>query len=166
MSFCFPNMSDQRKTLSTRLSTENIELSALTQACADGICHPDDSQPPFQFARGHENVTETPLHDVNMVHEADDEIYNKFSPRHKIIITISLSLCGFLSSIASTVVLSAVPEVADFYSTTGDLIGISNALYLLFMGLSPCFCGPIAQVYGRRWVCGVVGGITALLTEF
>jgi MFS family permease len=30
---------------------------------------------------------------------------------------------------------------------------LSNALYMLFMGLSPAFWGPLAQVYGRRNVC-------------
>jgi hypothetical protein len=29
-----------------------------------------------------------------------------------------------------------VPEVAQTYNTTGSIIQISNALYLIFMGLS------------------------------
>lgn len=86
--------------------------------------------------------------------QQQDEIYARFTPRRKMAITLVLSLCGFLTSIASTVVLSAIPEVAATYDTTGDVIGVSNALFLLGMGLSPCVCGPLARIWGRRWVSG------------
>jgi multidrug resistance protein len=33
------------------------------------------------------------------------------------------------------------------------VINLTNALYMLFMGISPCFWGPLSQVYGRRWTC-------------
>jgi MFS family permease len=49
--------------------------------------------------------------------------------------------------------LSAIPEVASTYHSTGTIINLSNALYMLFMGFSPCFWGPLAQVWGRRLVC-------------
>lgn len=48
--------------------------------------------------------------------------------------------------------LSAIPEVAAEYGTTGTVINISSALYMLFMGISPCFWGPASQIFGRRWV--------------
>ena len=48
--------------------------------------------------------------------------------------------------------LSAIPEVASEYNTTGTIINISSALYMLFMGISPCFWGPASQIFGRRWV--------------
>jgi hypothetical protein len=55
---------------------------------------------------------------VNYVVTGDqDEVYNRFSERRKLVI-----------------------------------INVSNALYMLFMGLSPCFYGPYGNIYGRKWV--------------
>lgn len=69
------------------------------------------------------------------------------------VIVALLSFCSFLAPISSTTVLAAVPEVAATYNTDGDIINVSNALYLIFMGISPCFWGPLSQVYGRRIIC-------------
>lgn len=84
--------------------------------------------------------------------ETGDEIYDKFSRNRKIIMTAVLSFCGSLSPISSTAVLAAIPEVAKTYNSSGTIINLSNALYLVFMGLSPVFWGPLGQVYGRRIV--------------
>lgn len=81
-----------------------------------------------------------------------DEVYNKFSERRKMIIVAAMSFCSFLAPVSSTTVLSAVPEVAATYNTDGSIINISNALYMLFMGISPCFYGPYGNIYGRKWV--------------
>lgn len=82
-----------------------------------------------------------------------DEIYNRFSERQKTVIVAVVSFCSFLAPISSTTVLSAVPEVAATYNTDGSIINVSNALYMLFMGISPCFYGPYGSIYGRKWVC-------------
>lgn len=82
-----------------------------------------------------------------------DEVYNKFSERRKMVIVAAMSFCGFLAPVSSTTVLSAVPEVAATFNTNGSIINISNALYMLFMGISPCFYGPYGNIYGRKWVC-------------
>ena len=79
--------------------------------------------------------------------------YERFSPAKKNLITFVLSICGFLAPVSSTAVLSAIPEVASTYGTTGSIINLSNAMYLIFMGISPCFWGPFSQLYGRRWIC-------------
>lgn len=63
-----------------------------------------------------------------------------------------MAWCGLLSPISSTTVLSAIPEVAATFHTTGSMISLSNALYLVFMALSPCFWGPLCQVLGRKTV--------------
>jgi MFS family permease len=85
--------------------------------------------------------------------EADAAQYERFSERRKIVITSVLSLCGFLAPISSTTILAAIPEVAATYNTSGSIINLSNALYLIFMGLSPSLWGPISTIYGRRWCC-------------
>ncbi|KAJ6567128.1 major facilitator superfamily domain-containing protein [Mycena capillaripes] len=87
------------------------------------------------------------------VPKTDDSIYDQIPPHRKSIITCVLALCGFLAPVASTTVLSAIPEVASTFNTTGSIINLSNAIYLIFMGISPCFWAPISQVYGRRWIC-------------
>jgi MFS family permease len=45
-----------------------------------------------------------------------------------------------------------VPEVAATFNTDGSIINVSNALYMLFMGISPLFYGPYGNIYGRKWV--------------
>jgi hypothetical protein len=99
------------------------------------------------------NLSHHDMADVGYVATGDaDEIYNRFSERRKTIIVTVVSFCSFLAPISSTTVLSAVPEVAATYNTDGSIINISNALYMLFMGLSPCFYGPYGNIYGRKWV--------------
>ncbi|KAM0341546.1 hypothetical protein ACHAPU_009994 [Fusarium lateritium] len=82
--------------------------------------------------------------------EAGDEIYDKVSSGRKIAIVSVLSFGAFLSPISSTSVLAATPEVAETYKTTGSVINLSNAAYMVVMALSPLFWGPMSQVYGRR----------------
>lgn len=101
-----------------------------------------------------------PSHDLHAVEshassyiEVNAAQYERFSRSKKHIITAVLAVCGFLAPVSSTAVLSAIPEVAKTYDTSGTIINVSNALYLIFMGLSPCFWGPLSQVYGRRWIC-------------
>lgn len=86
--------------------------------------------------------------------EADDNdaIYDRLPSHRKHIITATLAFCGFLAPISSTTVLAAVPEVAATYHCDGSIINLSNAFYMVFMGISPMFWGPLGQVYGRRWV--------------
>ncbi|KAJ7932725.1 major facilitator superfamily domain-containing protein [Mycena leptocephala] len=83
----------------------------------------------------------------------DDSIYDRIPPHRKVIITCVLAVCGFLAPVSSTTVLSAIPEVAATFNTTGSIINLTNAIYLVFMGISPCFWAPLSQVYGRRWIC-------------
>lgn len=107
-------------------------------------------KPNLEHIRSHVSNVDLPAN-TSPYREQGDEIYDKFTPRRKHIMTFVLAFCGFLAPISSTTVLSAIPEVAAQYNTTGDIINISNALYLVFMGLSPIFWGPIGNVYGRRW---------------
>jgi len=82
-----------------------------------------------------------------------DEVYKRFSEHRKMVIVAVLSFCSFLAPVSSTTVLSAVPEVAETYQCDGSIINLSNAMYMLFMGISPCFYGPWSTIYGRKRVC-------------
>jgi hypothetical protein len=107
----------------------------------------------LELQRTISTVNHHDMADVAFVVTGDtDEIYNRFSSRRKNIIVAVVSFCSFLAPISSTTVLSAVPEVAAEFHTDGSIINVSNALYMLFMGLSPCFYGPYGNIYGRKWV--------------
>jgi hypothetical protein len=82
----------------------------------------------------------------------NDEIYDRFTSRRKMLITFVVSFCSFLAHVSSTTVLSAVPEVSSTFGCDGSIINLSNALYMLFMGISPMFYGPLGNVYGRKRV--------------
>ena len=101
----------------------------------------------------HISTHDIPAQQYTSYIDVPDEIYDRLSRSRKLIIVALLSYCGFLAPVSSTTVLAAVPEVASTYHTTGTIINLSNALYMLFMGISPCFWGPLSQVYGRRTVC-------------
>jgi hypothetical protein len=90
----------------------------------------------LELQRTASNIHHQDMPAVNFVVTGDtDEIYNRFSDRRKTVIV-------------------AVPEVAKEFGTDGSIINVSNALYMLFMGLSPCFYGPYGNIYGRKWVSG------------
>lgn len=113
----------------------------------------EEQRPSMEHTRSHmshHDITLFPTTSTTYV-EIDAAEYERFSTRRKHAITAILSLCGFLSPISSTTILAAVPEVAATYNTSGSIINLSNALYMIFMGLSPCLWGPISTIYGRRW---------------
>lgn len=98
------------------------------------------------------HTQDAPVEPFTSYVEVPDEIYDRLPHSKKVVIVALLSFCSFLAPISSTTVLAAIPEVAATYKSTGTIINLSNALYMLFMGLSPCFWGPLSQVYGRRVV--------------
>ena len=81
--------------------------------------------------------------------EADDALYDRLSRRRKATVVAVLSFCAFLSPQSSTSVLAATPEVAETFGTTSSIINVSNAAYMVFMGVSPVVWGPMSQVFGR-----------------
>lgn len=88
-----------------------------------------------------------------------DEVYDKYTPRRKAVMVALLSYCAFLPSISSTSTLSATPEIAAEFHTTGPIINVSSALYILMMGLSPMVWGPLSQVFGRRIITLVTASV-------
>jgi multidrug resistance protein len=114
---------------------------------------PKEDQDRLQLQRTVSAISHHDMPTVQYVATGDnDVIYNRFSHGRKMVIVAVVSFCSFLAPISSTTVLSAVPEVAETFNTDGSIINISNALYMLFMGLSPCFYGPYGNIYGRKWV--------------
>jgi hypothetical protein len=82
--------------------------------------------------------------------EENAEQYLRFSPRRKVVILAILSFCSLLAPVSSTSIMSAVPEVAQTFNTTGSIINASNAVYMVFMGIAATVWGTLSQVWGRR----------------
>lgn len=100
---------------------------------------------------GHDVVPVVTNPDRNIPYqESGDEIYDKLSLGRKSAAVAVLAFGGFLSPISSTSVLAAIPEVAKTYGTSGSVINVSNAAYMIVMAISPVFWGPMSQVFGRR----------------
>lgn len=102
-----------------------------------------------------ETATNTPDDSEKEVEgdEPEPSPYNRFPTHRKWFMVAVMAWCGLLSPISSTTVLSAIPEVAAEFHTTGSMISLSNAVYLVFMSISTCIWGPLCQVLGRRRVC-------------
>ncbi|KAF6828944.1 MFS transporter [Colletotrichum musicola] len=116
-----------------------------------------DDQPPDLLAirtsnaeKGVNILAQTPSRPFS--YREDETVYAKFTPRRKALITAIVSFGGLGINLAALLVLSALPEVAAAFNTTGTVINYSNALFLLIMGLGVLFWGPLSQVYGRKWI--------------
>lgn len=111
----------------------------------------ENQRPNLHHVRSHVSTHDAPIVHQDAHREQGDEIYDRLSSHRKIAIVCVLSCCSFLAPISSTSILAAAPEVVATFNTTGAIFNISNALYMVFMGLSPLFWGPIGQTYGRKW---------------
>ncbi|KAI1331797.1 MFS general substrate transporter [Xylariaceae sp. FL0255] len=149
----------QRGEEQPRASTSSSHKSSQTHHSSsidtNGSEHEDDGLD--RVSTRHTVTGDSPIQPVSSVIEVPDDFYNRLPPHRKRIIVILLSFCSFLAPISSTSVLAATPEVAKTYSTTGTIVNLVNALYLLFMGLSPIVWGPLSQVYGRRIISLTTG---------
>ncbi|KAF4232346.1 hypothetical protein CNMCM8980_005130 [Aspergillus fumigatiaffinis] len=87
------------------------------------------------------------------VEDPVEDEFNRFPRYRKIVMVVVMAWNGLLSPISSTSALSAIPDIAATYHTSGSIIGLRNALYMVFMALSPCFWGPRCQALGRRLFC-------------
>jgi hypothetical protein len=148
-----PSLHEDPTPLSTPPTSDTFEKSEEPHISKSPRLHPITEVP--SHISQHIEAIEVPIQQYESQVEVPDSIYNRFSPGKKITIVAILSLCSFLTPISSTTVLSAIPEVASEYNSTGTIINLTNALYLVFMGISPCFWGPLSQVYGRRTVSGL-----------
>ena len=102
---------------------------------------------------------DNPVEHYSSFVEIPDSVYDRFSPHRKMFIVVLMSFCSLLAPISSTSVLAATPEVAAEYGTTGSIVNVTNAIYMLMMGISPIVWGPLSEVYGRKRI----SQITAVL---
>lgn len=81
---------------------------------------------------------------------SNDARFDRFLPKTKILCVLIASSACFLSPLSGFAFLPAVPEIADRFNTSGEVINISAAVYCVFMSMSPCIFSPISDIYGRR----------------
>lgn len=147
---------DEKQRGSATPSVTDDEGDSSSQHTSDG---PGEASPQAHtvppLTRLSTNVSlgpDNPVEHYTSFVDVPDSVYEKLPRHRKIVIVALLSYCAFLAPISSTTVLSATPEVAAEYHTTGAIIDLSNALYMLFMGISPILWGPFSEVWGRRTV--------------
>ncbi|KFY95663.1 hypothetical protein V500_02698 [Pseudogymnoascus sp. VKM F-4518 (FW-2643)] len=76
--------------------------------------------------------------------------YSDFSPWRKHTILFIVSWMTLAATFSSTSLLPAIPEIALEFSTTTEIINISNAGVIVAMGSSSLIWGPISEIIGRR----------------
>lgn len=101
---------------------------------------------------------------------AEKKAYNLPTWR-KCIILFIVSWMTLAVTFSSTSLLPATPEIAAEFSTTPEILNITNAGVLLAMGLSTLIWGPIGNLIGRRnayniaifVLCGCSAGTAAAI---
>lgn len=109
------------------------------------------------ISRIHSRASSTPVNEqdleANLPHTQHTPPVNKFdrfSNKTKIMCLTINAMSGYLSPLATLTVLPAIPEIAERFNTTTETINISNAVYCIFMSISPCIFSPCSDIYGRR----------------
>ncbi|KAJ5655837.1 Major facilitator superfamily domain general substrate transporter [Penicillium longicatenatum] len=95
---------------------------------------------------------------VNSPHDSDAEEPIKPQPPtgytiqfwRKCLILFIVSWMTLAVTFSSTSLLPAVPEIAEQFSTTSEILDVINAGVLIAMGFSSFIWGPITNVFGRR----------------
>lgn len=93
----------------------------------------------------------------------DDGIYSRFSAGQKAAVTVVLVLSSLQSTLSTTAVISAIPEVAATFNSTNTVIAMSNALMILFQVVGPIVYAPVTNIVGRRPILLIANG---LITAF
>lgn len=127
--------------------------------CDDSLHHRDTTPPVTRISTNVSLGPDNPVEHYTSFVEVPDSVYDQFSGHRKTVIVTLLSYCAFLAPISSTTVLSATPEVAAEFHTSGSIVNVTNALYMLFMGISPIFWGPFSEVWGRKHVSAFDHGL-------
>ena len=100
--------------------------------------------PPDSILTNSEETTGSPTCQVDTV------TYSSFSLWRKNTILFIVSWMTLAITFSSTSLLPAIPEIASEFSTTTEIINISNAGVIIAMGSSSLVWGPISKIIGRR----------------
>ncbi|KAJ5823010.1 hypothetical protein N7447_005350 [Penicillium robsamsonii] len=90
--------------------------------------------------------------------ESEDDLVLKLQPSNaygiptwrKCLILFVVSWMTLAVTFSSTSLLPAIPEIATEFSTTSEILNVTNAGVLIAMGFSSFIWGPITHLFGRR----------------
>jgi multidrug resistance protein len=82
--------------------------------------------------------------------DSNVERFQRFSELRKALIVAVISFSTMQIPFATTSFLPAVPEIANDFNTSQELITGGNGIASIFMAISPLFFGPLTEIYGRR----------------
>ncbi|OQE12927.1 hypothetical protein PENFLA_c059G09829 [Penicillium flavigenum] len=105
-----------------------------------------------------ESQKPTPQIDSLHVSESEDDLALKPQPSNaygiptwrKCLILFVVSWMTLAVTFSSTSLLPATPEIATEFSTTSEILNVTNAGVLIAMGFSSFIWGPITNLFGRR----------------
>ena len=76
--------------------------------------------------------------------------YTAFSPRHKRLITIILTLTMLASPLTATIYLPLIPLLANHFRVSLQAINLTITLYIVFQAISPLLFATASDSFGRR----------------
>ncbi|KAL6309751.1 multidrug resistance protein 4 [Sparassis latifolia] len=88
----------------------------------------------------------------------DDWAHDPANPRNwafgrKWRMVACIGLYTFVSPLASSMMASALPDIAIHYHITSPtIVAMTLSIFLLSFALGPLFFAPISEIYGRTWV--------------
>ncbi|KAK1520315.1 major facilitator superfamily transporter [Colletotrichum costaricense] len=136
------------------MSHDEVKQSEKPEPSSDGRPETPDLAPTTSNAeKSGSIVPAVDVNDASLSRQDTEAVYNRFTPAKKRLVTAVVACGGIASTVSSLLLLAAIPEIAADLNTTGTTINVSNAIYVLFMGICTLFWGPISQVYGRKWPC-------------
>ncbi|OQE43151.1 hypothetical protein PENCOP_c003G00173 [Penicillium coprophilum] len=105
-----------------------------------------------------ESQKTTPQVDSPHDSESEDDLALKPQPSNaygipawrKCLILFIVSWMTLAVTFSSTSLLPAIPEIATEFSTTSEILNVTNAGVLIAMGFSSFIWGPITSIFGRR----------------
>ncbi|GAA6029057.1 hypothetical protein JCM8097_001572 [Rhodosporidiobolus ruineniae] len=84
--------------------------------------------------------------------ENDPENPRNWSMRQKWLQVILASLLCFNAGFSSAIITGGLPEMANAFSVSNEVINLSVCLFVVGFGLGPLFQSPLSEMYGRRVV--------------
>ncbi|KAI9250460.1 major facilitator superfamily domain-containing protein [Phascolomyces articulosus] len=73
-----------------------------------------------------------------------------YSKREKVLITFIVSAFCLVSALSNRSYYPALPLISKDFNVSVSLVNMTVMVYMVFQGISPCFWGPVADMWGRR----------------
>ncbi|BGP42271.1 hypothetical protein JCM10450v2_006364 [Rhodotorula kratochvilovae] len=106
------------------------------------------------------------LDDAKLVTWVDNDPENprNWSNAKKWLQTFLPSLLAFLSGFASAIITGGMPEMAEYFSVSEEVVNLTVCVFVVGFGLGPLILSPLSEMYGRRIVYIVSMGLFFIFT--